>query len=301
MAISNQTFSKLIKRLGRSNRVTSLEEWINKIRKGEYTGKCVAFTFDDGYRDNYEQAKDILMRACLPATFFIPIRHIENSEPYWWDYLFSVIQREGSGFRSWIRSKQLPQTTHNFIDSNFDITNNNSNGLARAMVKCLNRVGYEQRNAFLTALQNEFGPYEAERLLMNWSEIKQLKREGFSIGSHSVSHVPLTDLPNNKALEEIRNSKTILSQKLKSEINGFCYPRGKWNEFLATAVEKAGYQYAVTTQFGSNIRGCNLFALSRRNMADYHGIRSYFSVAMHMLELSGLLDRVLASRRNEKE
>jgi len=132
---------------------------------------------------------------------------------------------------------------------------------------------------------------------MTWDEICQLKWEGFSIGSHSFSHALLTDLTIEQAKAEIKDSRTLLSNRLNDNIEGFSYPRGRWNGALAKLVAQEGYSFAVTTRFGSNNENCDLYALARRNLSDYKGVRSLIPVPMHMLEMTGLLDRFLVKRR----
>lgn len=45
---------------------------------------------------------------------------------------------------------------------------------------------------------------------MNWKEIKTLSDEGHDIGSHSMSHVRLTDLSKKSIEFEVGKSKNVL-------------------------------------------------------------------------------------------
>ena len=165
------------------------------------------------------------------------------------------------------------------------------------MVRCLNGLEHGNRQDFLDNLVAEFGQPECERLLMTWDEIRRLKADGFSIGSHTISHKSLVGLPLVEAHAEIRDSCKILSNKLGEVITGFSYPRGDWNRTLAKIVAQAGYSYAVTTRYGSNSNPVNVYGLARRNISDYQGIRAHMPLIMYRLELTGIMDRVLADRR----
>jgi peptidoglycan/xylan/chitin deacetylase (PgdA/CDA1 family) len=162
----------------------------------------------------------------------------------------------------------------------------------------LNERSREERAGLLDALAREIGPYEGDRLLMGWEEIRRLQEEGFEIGSHTVSHTPLTDLGPSEARREIGDSKHRIAREIQVPVQGFSYPRGQFRPEHETMARRAGYRYAVSTRYGSNGPGSNPFALARRTMSDYQGVRSLFPVPMHMLELSGRLDAVLSKRRN---
>jgi len=132
---------------------------------------------------------------------------------------------------------------------------------------------------------------------MNWDEIKHLGYRGFEIGSHTVSHIPLTDLSDEDAIIEIAQSKKYLSEKIGLEVSGFCYPRGAFSRQHLKMVEKSQYKYAVSTRFGNNSAGSDIYALSRRTMADYPDFRNHLAPEFQLLELSGIFDRILLKRR----
>lgn len=54
----------------------------------------------------------------------------------------------------------------------------------------------------------------------------------FEVGSHSITHRLLTQIPIDEALIEIADSKVILSNMFNQAINKFCPPRGYTNKEL---------------------------------------------------------------------
>ncbi|MEZ4526371.1 MAG: polysaccharide deacetylase family protein [Desulfobacterales bacterium] len=277
--------------MAKSWEIITMEEAAEQIRSGIFKGRAAAITFDDGYRDNFETAMNLLKPKGIPATFFIPVSQTDRGEPYWWDYLHSVIKKNQTAFLKWISDGRFDSIAdHIRLESR-------RMPVSRMAVRYLNTVENAFRTDFLNALQTEFGPYQGERLLMNWEEIRHLHNCGFSVGSHTLSHIPLTDLNPDDAKREIFESGKILSQRIGAPVKGFSYPRGAWNRELAVMAKQAGYEYAVTTVFGSNKPGCDLFALSRRSISDYPDMRSFFAVPMYLLEMTGLLDRFIAKRR----
>lgn len=296
MSLARETFSSLMRAVSNRYQVLSLNETAQKISNKELTGKVVCLTFDDGYLDNYEHAADILADQGLPATFFVPVRQICNQEVYWWDYLDYLLHNSMDEFCAWSKDNDPPISADGseFIEAT---RKSRPDILARNLVRKLNLMSRKDRENFLTSAARQFGPYQGPRLLMNKKEMKKLVDSGFELGSHTVSHVPLTDLSPEQAEKEIMESRQTLEQIFNTKISSFCYPRGVWNQDLAAMVQKAGYECAVTTVFGSNSSPQKLYELKRRNMQNFQDIRSRFPIMFHLLELSGRLDFLLSSRR----
>jgi hypothetical protein len=85
---------KMLKALSRQYTFVPLEKAV-RIIKGEEPAvdNCVALTFDDGYRNNFEVALPILRKYSIPATFYIATDFVESRRPFWFDRLDYVIQK----------------------------------------------------------------------------------------------------------------------------------------------------------------------------------------------------------------
>ncbi|WP_161635975.1 polysaccharide deacetylase family protein [Desulfonatronovibrio hydrogenovorans] len=296
MSLAVDTFADLLRALASRYQVLHLSDAVRKIRKNELKGKIVCLTFDDGYLDNLEHAADVLLKTGLPATFFVPVHHIQTQQVYWWDYLDYLARESGQDFLAWTQDND-PDWINDVSGLNKVTGEPLTGSPARDLVRRLNSISRQNREEYLSKLALFFGPYQGPRLLMDISELKRLIDLGFEIGSHTVSHNPLTDLTLGQAESEISQSRQVLEQMCEARIQAFCYPRGAWNNELAGLAEKSGYSCAVTTCFGSNRPGQNMYSLKRRNISDYHGIRSLFPVLMSLMELSGRMDFLLSSRR----
>lgn len=296
MAICENTFSRLVKQLLRLGNVVSLSEAMENLNNGSLKGNNFAITFDDGYLDNYTVARDILSATGVPATFFVPFRQIDEGSLFWWDYIFSVVQKNRIRFADWIFEENIEKDCDKNIFVDFKKKDNIST-FSRSIVQLFNSLDNNIRLQLLDKIKKEFGQYNGPRLLMNWNEIKTLKYQGFEIGSHTVSHIPLTDLSDLQADFEIEQSKRLLSEKIDSDVKGFCYPRGAFLHKHLKMVEDNNYSYAVSTQFGRNSGSLNAYKLCRWNISDYPDIRNHFAAIFHLFELSGALDRILLKRR----
>lgn len=91
---------------------------------------------------------------------------------------------------------------------------------------------------------------------MNWEEIRRLRRMGHEIGSHTLSHRNLAELPAKKAEQEIRESRRILSRELGEEVAHFAFPYGRFRHFSEAAREAvydAGYRSCSSAEKGAHV------------------------------------------------
>jgi Polysaccharide deacetylase len=70
----------------------------------------------------------------------------------------------------------------------------------------------------------------------------------FEVGSHTRSHRLLTTLQGAEAWREIVDGKQQLQDQLGEEVDGFCYPGGRYHYLHKLQVRSAGFRYARTTQ-----------------------------------------------------
>ena len=75
---------------------------------------------------------------------------------------------------------------------------------------------------------------------LNWNDIVQLEKEGYHIGSHSMNHIKLEDVPNNVSEYEISESKECLLDNGVKEVRVFTYPKngGSDDPFILKEVSK---------------------------------------------------------------
>ncbi|HLQ59622.1 MAG TPA: polysaccharide deacetylase family protein [Gemmatimonadales bacterium] len=80
-----ETFGRYCSFFARHFRVVSLTELVRQLERDEPVNRELVITFDDGYRDNYQNAAPILKAMGLPATFFVVTRFIGSDFVPWWD------------------------------------------------------------------------------------------------------------------------------------------------------------------------------------------------------------------------
>jgi peptidoglycan/xylan/chitin deacetylase (PgdA/CDA1 family) len=92
--------------------------------------------------------------------------------------------------------------------------------------------------------------YEHADRLLSREEIAQLLPPLVTLGSHTVSHPHLADIPPEQALSELTESRRFLEALPNANPDLFCFPYGQYSDDLLQLCRRAGYRRAFTTQPG---------------------------------------------------
>lgn len=99
---------------------------------------------------------------------------------------------------------------------------------------------YGLNGTFYTPLQNI-------RPVMTGAEIRQLS-ETFEIGAHTVDHVVLTEVSQETAEWQIRESKMKLEHITGKPCEAFCFPKGRFRRSHIEMVSRAGFRCVRTVE-----------------------------------------------------
>ena len=112
---------------------------------------------------------------------------------------------------------------------------------------------------------------------MTWDNIREMDREGFDFGSHTVNHADLGSLTEDRIVEELAQSKQAIENELGYKEVLFAYPFGKQCNFSERARDIArdvGYICCCSAFGGQNlVRQWDPFDIKRI------GINYNFSIA----------------------
>jgi len=108
---------------------------------------------------------------------------------------------------------------------------------------------------------------------LTWDELRLLERDGFTIGSHTVHHLELTQLPPALALQELVVSRRALERRLGHAVQWLAYPAGRENAEVVALARRAGYLLAVTTMPGDLQSALHPLELHRYEVLDATGVR----------------------------
>lgn len=90
---------------------------------------------------------------------------------------------------------------------------------------------------------------------LTWSEVRELRKEGISFGSHTMTHPQLRFLQPDGIRYELKNSKEIIEDRIGEKIEMFSYPYAfpedkKFKAYIEKSLEEYGYRGGVSTRIG---------------------------------------------------
>jgi len=80
--------------------------------------------------------------------------------------------------------------------------------------------------------------------MLTWNDVAELSKMGVEIGSHSVSHPDFGAIDQQRAVEELKESRGTLQSRLNLPVDCFAIPFGQsknWTAFAHGAARQAGY------------------------------------------------------------
>ncbi len=98
---------------------------------------------------------------------------------------------------------------------------------------------------------------------LNWDQVREMRKDGFVFGSHTLNHLPLNDLTPQEILFQLTRSKEGIEWRLEAPVEFFAYPTGAYDREIAALVREAGYKAAFTIEFGRVKAGDDLYELNR--------------------------------------
>ena len=254
-------FERHIVHLTRYYKVVALEEIVARIKEGRSLRGCVAITFDDGFKDNYENAYPILRKYNLRGTIFLATGYIGNETVPWFITLRHIFMTTGR------------ESFVNKVDGKEELirmrTKEEKYAASEKLMGVLKRSPQNARKELLYELSREMRISETKELnnlMLNWKEINEMAKNGISFGAHTVNHPVMSNIPVEMAKQEIQESKTIIEKQLGKPVRTFAYPFGKRAEYSAEIfpiLKELQFECAVSTERGTNTHNAGLFELKR--------------------------------------
>lgn len=233
-------FEKCIIHIKKNYEIRIFEELMSS---GDYKNKSgyATIMFDDGYKDNIDIALPILEKHNVKATFYIVTNCIEKNIPTWTHILEYCFQNFNPTEIN-LDFDFLPTELRNVV---FD-KKTSPLAYARVLKPHLKKLDHSNRLLVLQRIQEIAKIDELPKLMMNWGDIKRLISKGHYVGSHTVNHLMLGTITDEKIIsKELKESREIIHSKLGFYPKTISYPVGSYNESTITLSKKIGYQFGL--------------------------------------------------------
>jgi peptidoglycan/xylan/chitin deacetylase (PgdA/CDA1 family) len=268
MNVSQDTFDSMMRFIRKHFVNIPLRQVVDSPRPADRRVQ-VAVTFDDGYRDNFENAYPILRSRNIRATIFLATSGIGRETPLWYDEV---------AFRLW-NTKCSSMDLHPFGLETFDLSSGEKKTEAiRSVVRALKGSPPSGIDALLCHFRalpmrsTEDSTYLTGWEMLSVQEIREMAKDGLvEFGPHTVNHVILSSVDADRCREEILGSRKALEELLGKPPDMFSYPNGSRDDFNDEAIgilKGSGFRMAVTTIPGTYRDGGDPYRIPRISLHD---------------------------------
>lgn len=256
LEVTTATLEELLGWATRSHRaVLSLDEIHEGLVHGTLRHPFVAFTFDDGYRDNLTLALPLFEAHHVPLALYLTTDFPDHRTVFWWYGLEEALldgdrlDFEYAGRHHLHRSRTPAEREEAFaaLASQFDSADPDA---LRALASAA--LG-DERMARLQAT-----------LPLDWDDVRTLARSPLAtIGAHTVTHPVLSELPPDRVRGELVDSRQRIEVMIGQPVRHLAYPYGTFPQVTARELEVGrgcGFDTATTA------RAANLFPEHARHL-----------------------------------
>lgn len=248
---------------------THLDEWLKKKKTGDtLPALSVAFTFDDGWRDNYLHGYPVLRREGVPATIFLVTGMIDTNDTFWPEQVIELLRTPGI---------DLGDPKLEWLQPFLSGLNHRATPLSLLEAdEVINRLKDLDDATIIQHLKDSALPFDdsdqptnkAPAILQS-NELREMSANDIiKYGAHTKNHFRLNRLNNSQALQEqIVGCQADLDRMQINSVPIFCYPNGDITEGGEQLVANT-YKAACTTKTGWNRAKRNEFDLHRFNLHD---------------------------------
>jgi peptidoglycan/xylan/chitin deacetylase (PgdA/CDA1 family) len=201
-----------------------------------------ALTFDDGWRDNYDQALPIMRRHGAPATVFLATSCMEDGRLIWPEDLAMKTQqasvalaedRVRAAIEQLAPSAQLPAGA-------------GLRALIEAATEQLKLIDEAQRNERIATYCEAIGctrdPLSGH--MLNWQQAREMLAAGIAMGSHTHTHRICSESTPEQIEWELSVSRERIRSMLGYEADSFAYPNARYHGSEGPLLERCGYRWA---------------------------------------------------------
>ena len=288
MAVSPGNFEAHLQVLKEANQVVSLRALTESLKKKKVKKGSIAICFDDGYEDNYLEARPLLKKYELPATFFISSGP-EEEEGFWWDELEALIfstRHLPTSISMVIGGRHIEQELKD--ETVLDERQKRINTLWKACeedppsLRCrlylqlwqaLKPLPMDCQQEALTRIQywaNAKNAAQRTNKRMSVAQLRELATHPlFDIAAHTAHHAALACHELEFQQQELMVNKEHLSNITGEEVPLLSYPYGNYNRETEIAAASSGFTAAFTTEAKRITNQSHPFRLGRFQVKNF--------------------------------
>jgi glycosyltransferase involved in cell wall biosynthesis/peptidoglycan/xylan/chitin deacetylase (PgdA/CDA1 family) len=290
LCVAPERFAQQLEVLRKFTEPIPLRDLVATFRSGDMPARASVLTFDDGYADNFHNAQPLLQSFEIPATFFLTTGAIGSPNEFWWDELDRLLLQPGrlpnllqldinGAIQKWELGDAADYSEEHFRrDSRWKAPENppsSRHALYVALWRLLQPLTENDRRSVLNELLVWAGREAHGRSThrpLSLDEVTALGQEKLvEIGSHTVTHPVLPELPFEMQRDELRRSKARLEEILGRPVTSFAYPYGSYAAGTVPIVRESGYACACSTNDGVVTRSADWYQLPRVEVQDWDG------------------------------
>lgn len=177
-------------------------------------------TFDDGFKEVYENVAPILIKKGIHAVFFIVTSYVDNKSLGYRQKMNLILRKISRG----VAKSKLEAITSLLNLNNIQGPN---------LISKIKRIKYEKKGLFdqiAELIDLDFNEYlSLNRPYLTSSQIIDLIKMGFEIGSHSIDHPRFQEISLNEQINQVKDSVDWLAVNFNYRCRSFAFPFGYEN------------------------------------------------------------------------
>jgi peptidoglycan/xylan/chitin deacetylase (PgdA/CDA1 family) len=269
LCVSPQHFAEHLEVLRTNYQVMRLDDLVTSLEEGCVPKRGVVVTFDDGYGDNFSNAKPLLEEFKVPATIFVASDSLDSPTEFWWDDLERLL----------LQPESLPERLELHVEGRvhaWPTANVRERELAYMSVHhLLQPLRTSERDPVMSEIltwASAATDYRPDYRPLTSDELMQMAQSGFvTIGAHTASHAFLSAMAEEEQYDEMAGSRDRLQEITGCCVDTFSYPYGNVTCDTVRIAERAGFKAAVTMEAHPVEAGANPLRLGRLPVGDWTG------------------------------
>ena len=202
---------------------------------------CI-ISFDDGYRDFYENALPLLKKYDFVSNLNVVYDAVEKNDLIWTQKIHCILEHL-------MLNENISELNINNV--HYKITPDNLARVSNDIINDLLNKDDKHRNSFIEDLLK----YAKKKIdltpVMNWIDVLDSQLKNVIIGSHTLSHAAFNERSGDEYLtREIVNSKTEIEERVKKKIDIIALPNGLFNKTVIEKCCDTGYKYILLVEGG---------------------------------------------------